>query len=211
MFKKIMVPLDGSELAECVIPYIEQFVDQGQVESVVFVRVVKHIINPASFEDGMTYIPEDWGKPHFISFGIFFTGLIIELIVFYLSIYLSLMLPNDIYNESMSIESFSGIIIRVLIGIGSGLIFLGIFLIIYYENKKPSMKEKKRRNAENLKKCKNLVSQGRKELSLKEYTKALNNFRQALKVSEGLWDTDLTTEIYNLIRQTERLIFDGKM
>ena len=156
-------------------------------------------------------IPEDWGKPHFISFGIFFTGLIIELIVFYLSIYLSLMLPNDIYNESMSIESFSGIIIRVLIGIGSGLIFLGIFLIIYYENKKPSMKEKKRRNAENLKKCKNLVSQGRKELSLKEYTKALNNFRQALKVSEGLWDTDLTTEIYNLIRQTERLIFDGKM
>jgi len=62
MFKKIMVPLDGSELAECVLPYVERFIDQGRVESVVFVRVIKHVINPASFEDGMAYIPEDWGK-----------------------------------------------------------------------------------------------------------------------------------------------------
>ena len=62
MFKKIMVPLDGSELAECVIPYVEDFIDQGQVESIVFVRVIKPVISPASFEDGMAYIPEDWSK-----------------------------------------------------------------------------------------------------------------------------------------------------
>jgi nucleotide-binding universal stress UspA family protein len=62
MFKKIMVPLDGSELAECVIPYIEDFIDQGQTELIVFVRVVKHVINPASFGDTFTYIPEDWSR-----------------------------------------------------------------------------------------------------------------------------------------------------
>ena len=62
MFKKIMVPLDGSELAECVIPYIEDFIDQGQVEFIVFVRVIRPVINPASFDDDMAYIPEDWSR-----------------------------------------------------------------------------------------------------------------------------------------------------
>jgi len=62
MFKKIMVPLDGSELAECVIPYLEDFIDQGQVESIAFVRVIRHVINPASFENGMAHIPQDWSK-----------------------------------------------------------------------------------------------------------------------------------------------------
>ncbi|MDF1590490.1 MAG: universal stress protein [Desulfobacterales bacterium] len=62
MFKKIMVPLDGSELAECVIPYVEGLIDQGEVEVIVFVRVVRPVINPASFDEGMSYIPEDWSK-----------------------------------------------------------------------------------------------------------------------------------------------------
>ena len=62
MFKKIMVPLDGSELAECVIPYVEGLVGQGEVEAIVFVRVVRPVINPASFDEGMSYIPEDWSK-----------------------------------------------------------------------------------------------------------------------------------------------------
>ena len=62
MFKSIMVPLDGSELAECVIPYVEDFIDQGQVEFIVFVRVVKPVITPASFDDSITYLPEDWSK-----------------------------------------------------------------------------------------------------------------------------------------------------
>ncbi len=62
MFKRIMVPLDGSELAECVIPYVKDFIDQGQVEFIVFVRVVKPVITPASFDDSITYIPEDWSR-----------------------------------------------------------------------------------------------------------------------------------------------------
>ena len=62
MFKRIMVPLDGSELAECVISYIEDFIDQDQVEFIVFVRVVKPVFAPASFEEGMLYMPEDLSK-----------------------------------------------------------------------------------------------------------------------------------------------------
>ena len=62
MFKKIMVPLDGSELAECVMSYVEDFIDQGQVTFIVFVRVVRPVITPASFDDSITYIPEDWSR-----------------------------------------------------------------------------------------------------------------------------------------------------
>ncbi len=41
MYKKIMVPLDGSELAECVLPHVGGFVTGCQVETVIFVRVVE--------------------------------------------------------------------------------------------------------------------------------------------------------------------------
>lgn len=41
MYKKIMVPLDGSELAECVLPHVEGFVTDCQVGTIVFVRVVE--------------------------------------------------------------------------------------------------------------------------------------------------------------------------
>ena len=61
MFKRIMVPLDGSELAECVMPYVEDFIDQDQVEFIVFVRVVRPVSTPVGFDDGMAYIPKDWG------------------------------------------------------------------------------------------------------------------------------------------------------
>jgi nucleotide-binding universal stress UspA family protein len=41
MYKKIMVPLDGSELAECVLPHVEFLVKAGQVGEVVFARVAE--------------------------------------------------------------------------------------------------------------------------------------------------------------------------
>jgi nucleotide-binding universal stress UspA family protein len=41
MYQKVMVPLDGSELAECVLPHVESIAKGGQVKSVVFVRVVQ--------------------------------------------------------------------------------------------------------------------------------------------------------------------------
>ena len=41
MYKKIMVPLDGSELAECVIPHVEKLVSGCQIGKIVFVRVIR--------------------------------------------------------------------------------------------------------------------------------------------------------------------------
>ena len=40
MYEKIMVPLDGSELAECVLPHLEGFIKGCHVSNVLFVRVV---------------------------------------------------------------------------------------------------------------------------------------------------------------------------
>ena len=39
MYKKILVPLDGSKLAECVLPHVEALAKGGQVQEVVFARV----------------------------------------------------------------------------------------------------------------------------------------------------------------------------
>jgi nucleotide-binding universal stress UspA family protein len=41
MYKKIMVPLDGSELAECVLPHVEAFIEGCHANHFVFVRVVE--------------------------------------------------------------------------------------------------------------------------------------------------------------------------
>lgn len=40
MYNKIMVPLDGSELAECVLPHVEAIAKGCGVASVVFVRAI---------------------------------------------------------------------------------------------------------------------------------------------------------------------------
>jgi nucleotide-binding universal stress UspA family protein len=41
MYKRIMVPLDGSELAECVFPHVEAFVKGFNLSDVILVRVVE--------------------------------------------------------------------------------------------------------------------------------------------------------------------------
>jgi nucleotide-binding universal stress UspA family protein len=41
MYKKIMVPLDGSDLAECVLPHVEAFIEGCRVNHFTFVRVVE--------------------------------------------------------------------------------------------------------------------------------------------------------------------------
>ena len=46
MYEKIMVPLDGSELAECVLPHVEGLIKGCHVSNVVFVRVVEPITAP---------------------------------------------------------------------------------------------------------------------------------------------------------------------
>jgi nucleotide-binding universal stress UspA family protein len=41
MYKKILVPLDGSKLAECVLPHVESIARGCGVEEVIFLRVVE--------------------------------------------------------------------------------------------------------------------------------------------------------------------------
>jgi nucleotide-binding universal stress UspA family protein len=48
MYNKIMVPLDGSDLAECVIPHVAAITTGCKITDVVFVRVVNPIHLPAS-------------------------------------------------------------------------------------------------------------------------------------------------------------------
>jgi nucleotide-binding universal stress UspA family protein len=47
MYKKIMVPLDGSELAECVLPHVETIVRGCELTQVVLVRVAEPTVFPA--------------------------------------------------------------------------------------------------------------------------------------------------------------------
>ena len=49
MYTNIMVPLDGSELAECVLPHVEGFIAECRVNSIVLVRVVEPA--PMKFDD----------------------------------------------------------------------------------------------------------------------------------------------------------------
>lgn len=46
MYKKIMVPLDGSDLAECVFPHVATLAEGGQVKNIIFVRVVEPFHQP---------------------------------------------------------------------------------------------------------------------------------------------------------------------
>ncbi|MBM4331248.1 MAG: universal stress protein [Deltaproteobacteria bacterium] len=46
MYQKIMVPLDGSELAECVLPHVATLAEGSQIRTIVFVRVVEPFHRP---------------------------------------------------------------------------------------------------------------------------------------------------------------------
>jgi len=47
MYNKIMVPLDGSELAECALPHVEAITTGCKIANVVFVRVLQPLQLPA--------------------------------------------------------------------------------------------------------------------------------------------------------------------
>ncbi len=46
MYQKIMVPLDGSDLAECVLPHLTALAEGGKVKNIIFVRVVEPFHQP---------------------------------------------------------------------------------------------------------------------------------------------------------------------
>jgi len=60
MYKEILVPLDGSELAECVLPHVESITKGGSVEAVTFVRVAEPIhMSAIASAEGVTIKAED--------------------------------------------------------------------------------------------------------------------------------------------------------
>jgi nucleotide-binding universal stress UspA family protein len=59
MYKNILVPVDGSELAECVLPHLETVVKGCNSPNVIFVRVVEPTRSPyGSGTDGGTVFTE---------------------------------------------------------------------------------------------------------------------------------------------------------
>jgi len=57
VYNKIMVPLDGSKLAECVLPHVDGFVRGSQVEIIIFVRVIEPISTGYSERSNITVYP----------------------------------------------------------------------------------------------------------------------------------------------------------
>lgn len=53
MYKKIMVPLDGSELAECILPHVNEFAADSKAESIYLVTVVEPV--PVHYEEAVSY------------------------------------------------------------------------------------------------------------------------------------------------------------
>ncbi|MFP3976088.1 MAG: universal stress protein [Dehalococcoidia bacterium] len=58
MYDRILVPLDGSELAECVLPHVESIAKGCEVQDVVFLRVIEPFEMPSG-GDGPTFTEED--------------------------------------------------------------------------------------------------------------------------------------------------------
>jgi nucleotide-binding universal stress UspA family protein len=59
MFKKILVPLDGSKLAECILPYVEELVKGQNVKEVILFRVCEP---PEVTADYPASMPASWEK-----------------------------------------------------------------------------------------------------------------------------------------------------
>jgi nucleotide-binding universal stress UspA family protein len=67
MYKKILVPLDGSKLAECALPHVEALAKGCGTEKVILVSVTERVQGYRAFEDpsqplGQQLAPEAYGK-----------------------------------------------------------------------------------------------------------------------------------------------------
>ena len=67
MYGKVLVPLDGSKLAECVLPYVEELATRCVVEKVTFVSVTERIQGYRPISDhsqplGERLMPEGVGR-----------------------------------------------------------------------------------------------------------------------------------------------------
>jgi nucleotide-binding universal stress UspA family protein len=59
MYRKIVVPLDGSELAECVLPHLETIAKGCGVQEVIFVRVAEPVRVPTA---EFTFGADEWKR-----------------------------------------------------------------------------------------------------------------------------------------------------
>jgi nucleotide-binding universal stress UspA family protein len=67
MYKKILVPLDGSKLAECALPHVEELAKGCDTEEVILVSVTERVKGYRELEDpgqpmGRRLVPEAFGK-----------------------------------------------------------------------------------------------------------------------------------------------------
>ena len=67
MYKKILVPLDGSKLAECALPHVEALAKGCGTKKVILVSVTERVQGYRAFEDpsqplGQQLAPEAYGK-----------------------------------------------------------------------------------------------------------------------------------------------------
>ena len=67
MYKKILVPLDGSKLAECALPYAEALAKGCDTEKLILVSVTERVQGYRAFEEpsqplGQQLVPEAFGK-----------------------------------------------------------------------------------------------------------------------------------------------------
>ncbi|GAF85650.1 unnamed protein product [marine sediment metagenome] len=67
MYKKILVPLDGSKLAECALHHVEELAQGCGTEKVILVSVTERVQGYRAFEDpsqplGQQLVPEAVGK-----------------------------------------------------------------------------------------------------------------------------------------------------
>ena len=67
MYKKILVPLDGSKLAECALPYAEALAKGCDTEKLIVVSVTERVQGYRAFEEpsqplGQQLVPEAFGK-----------------------------------------------------------------------------------------------------------------------------------------------------
>ncbi len=60
MYQKLMVPLDGSELAECVLPHVEAIARGCGATDVIFVRVAEPVRILTDYDTGFS--AEDWKR-----------------------------------------------------------------------------------------------------------------------------------------------------
>ena len=67
MYKKILVPLDGSKLAECALPHVEELAKGCDTEEVILVSVTERVQGYRALEEpsqplGQRLVPEAFGK-----------------------------------------------------------------------------------------------------------------------------------------------------